>query len=192
MGHAGTLDPFATGLLIVLVGSATKDAQKYSKLDKTYEVEMTLGQNSSTGDPEGELSQISTRVPELSEIEQALKNFEGEIEQIPPKYSAIKVDGKRAYKLARAGKEVKIEPRKVLISQIKLNNYNYPKVLFSCEVSSGTYVRTLCEDIGAKLGSGAYCSALIRTKVGEFELIDANDVNELNFETLQKQLQLRS
>lgn len=192
VGHTGTLDPFATGLMVILVGDATRDAQKYSKLDKTYEVEMTLGQTSSTGDPEGELTKISTQAPELKEIEQTLKSFAGEIEQIPPKFSAIKVDGKRAYQLARAGKEVKIDPRKVLIHKIELTSYDYPKVLFNCQVSSGTYVRSLCEDIGNKLNTGAYCSALKRTKVGKFDIKDAIPIDGLTYESIQKQLHLRS
>lgn len=186
VGHTGTLDPFATGLLIILIGSATKSAQEYSKLDKTYEVEMTLGQTSSTGDPEGELTKISTRAPEQNEIEQTLENFVGEVEQIPPKFSAIKVGGKRAYQLARAGKEVNIEPRKVLIRKIELTSYVYPKVLFTCHVSSGTYVRTLCEDIGKQLKTGAYCSALRRTKVGDFDIKDAQNLQNLDISAIMK------
>lgn len=188
VGHCGTLDPFATGLLVILVGSATKKAQEYSKLDKVYEVEMTLGSTSSTGDPEGELTKISTRAPKQDEIEKTLNSFVGEIEQIPPKFSAIKVNGKRAYELARAGKEVKIEPRKVLIYSISNIKYDYPKVLFTCHVSSGTYVRTLCEDVGAKLKTGAYCSALSRTKVGNFDVNDAVTIEDFSNSDVSKGL----
>jgi len=173
VGHTGTLDPMATGLLVLLVGKATKQATELSKLDKTYEATLKLGQTSTTGDEEGEKTEVSDKKPSLDEIQQVLDQFLGEIEQIPPAYSAIKVDGQRAYKLARAGKEVKIEPRRVKIYQITDVNYGYPELKFTCEVSSGTYIRTLAEDIGKKLGTGAYLTGLNRIQVGEFTLKDA-------------------
>lgn len=173
VGHTGTLDPFATGLLVLVVGSYTKRAQEFSKLDKTYEAELTLGSTSSTGDIEGEITPKSTRQPSEAEVKAVLNKFVGEITQTPPAFSAIKVDGQRAYKLARAGKEVKIEPRKVKIYSIKNVRYEYPKMSFETEVSSGTYIRSLAEDVGQALGSGAYLSALRRTKVGHFIINDA-------------------
>lgn len=198
VGHTGTLDPFATGLLVLLVGKEyTKKATELSKVDKTYEVTMTLGSNSSTGDPEGEItpyvisseSEKSLKVPaesaEISrltrdDIIKTLEGFRGQIEQVPPQFSAIKVDGVRAYKLAREGKEVKIEPRKVTINRLDMTDYSYPEVKLVANVSSGTYIRTLVEDIGKKLGVGAYTSALRRTKVGSFDIAEATEVKQVN------------
>jgi tRNA pseudouridine55 synthase len=177
VGHTGTLDPFATGLLIIVVGSYTKRAAEFSKLDKTYEAEVTLGAISTTGDPEGEATKISGKKPSIEEINDTLKQFVGEIEQTPHKFSAMKIDGQRAYKLARAGKEVVLEPRKVTIYSIDNVEYNYPVLKFTAKVSSGTYIRSLAEDIGQKLGTGAYLSNLMRTEVGEFGINNAFDAN---------------
>jgi tRNA pseudouridine55 synthase len=168
VGHTGTLDPMATGLLVLVLGSYTKRAGEYNKLDKVYEAELTLGAISSTGDKEGEIIQKSTKKPTLQQTEQALGQFKGKIQQTPHKYSAIKIDGKRAYKMARAGQEVKLEPREVTIHEITDVNYDYPTLKFTAKVSSGTYIRSLAEDIGEALGTGAYLSALCRTQVGEF------------------------
>jgi tRNA pseudouridine55 synthase len=179
VGHTGTLDPFATGLLILMVGSYTKRAEEFSKLDKTYEAEIVLGSVSTTGDPEGEITQKSDKIPTLEEIETVLKEFTGEIEQTPHKFSAIKIDGQRAYKLARAGKEVKLDPRKVTIYSIENVEYNYPKLKYTTHVSSGTYIRSLAEDIGEKLGTGAYLFALRRTEVGKFRVKDAVRVDKI-------------
>ena len=173
-GHCGTLDPFATGLLIVVTGSKTKQAEKYSKLDKVYEATIRLGETSTTGDPEGEISSSSSNlVPDKSQIEQTLQSFVGEITQTPPIYSAIKVDGQRAYKLARKGQIPKIPNRKVTIYNLDLISYKYPNLKIRTHVSSGTYIRTLAEDIGKKLGTGAYTTELHRTKIGKFDIKDA-------------------
>jgi len=173
VGHTGTLDPMATGLLILVVGSYTKKAGDLSKLDKTYEAEITLGTTSSTGDKEGELTEVSDDKPPEQAVEAVLGRFKGEILQKPHKYSAVKIDGQRAYKAARAGKTVEIEPRKVKIYQITDVNYEYPKLNLTCKVSSGTYIRSLAEDIGAELGTGAYLSGLRRTRVGGYGLEEA-------------------
>ena len=186
VGHTGTLDPLATGLLILVVGDYTKRAQEFSKLDKTYEVTMKLGETSTTGDEEGEKTTISAKKPVLSDVEVTLKGFLGEIDQIPPKFSAIKVDGQRAYKLAREGKEVKLEPRKVKIYKITDVKYAYPEVKFTAEVSSGTYIRSLVEDIGQKLGTGAYMTDLKRTKVGNFSLGDILVINTISNKEIQE------
>ena len=170
VGHTGTLDPLATGLLIIVVGSYCKRAQEFSKLDKVYEVTMKLGQTSTTGDDEGTKTESGDRRPEMSEVQNALKKFTGDIMQTPPIYSAIKVDGQRAYKLAREGKEVKLEPRKIIVYSLQFTDYSYPFVKFAAKVSSGTYIRSLVEDIGEELGMGAYMNALRRTEVGEFSL----------------------
>ena len=180
VGHTGTLDPFATGLLVVLVGKEyTKRAGELSKQDKTYEITMRLGETSTTGDPEGEITPVSDKVPAKEEIEAVLKKFTGTIEQVPPAYSAIKVNGQRAYKLARAGKEVKIEPRKVTINRLEMLDYAYPAVKLVADVSSGTYIRSLVEDIGRKLQTGAYTEALTRTVVGENNLKDAQPIKQI-------------
>lgn len=190
VGHTGTLDPLATGLLVLTIGSYCKRASEFSKLDKNYEVTMKLGQTSTTGDEEGEKTQVSDEKPPLEAITAVLKGFVGEIDQVPPIYSAIKVDGQRAYKLARAGKEVKLEPRKVTIYEITDVIYAYPSIKFTAKVSSGTYVRSLVEDIGRKLTTGAYMTDLKRTTVGKFRLADASIVAELQTDTVKEDLTL--
>ena len=170
VGHTGTLDPLATGLMIIVVGSYCKRASEFSKLDKTYEVTMKLGETSTTGDEEGEKTPVSDHRPSLEAVQAALAQFTGEIQQVPPAFSAIKINGKRAYKLAREGKEVVIEPRTVIINTIKLQKYEYPLVNFVADVSSGTYIRSLVTDIGEALNTGAYMSNLRRTSVGRFQL----------------------
>lgn len=174
VGHAGTLDPLATGLLIVLVGRATKKQDQFMKLDKVYEVDITLGQTSSTDDEEGKKKKVSSMQPSTDDVLAALEVFKGEIQQIPPAFSAIKVDGKRAYKLARAGQEVHIKPRQVTIYSITDVVFNYPKLSFTTKVSSGTYIRSLARDIGEKLGTGAYMSGLRRTSIGEYNVQDSD------------------
>jgi tRNA pseudouridine55 synthase len=173
VGHTGTLDPFATGLMIIVVGEYCKRAGEFSKLDKTYEATLRLGQTSSTGDPEGEITEVSDRQPTREEIEKVLGQFRGQIQQTPPAFSAIKINGQRAYKLARAGKTVDMPVRTVTIHQLELIGYDYPEVKIVCHVSSGTYIRTLAEDIGRVLKTGAYTTSLRRTKVGGFELSEA-------------------
>ena len=174
VGHTGTLDPFATGLMILLSGKFTRRAGEFSKLDKVYEANVCLGAVSTTGDPEGEITEQSVEsIPSEDEIRQALKKFTGQITQTPPAFSAIKVDGQRAYKLAREGKPVEIPPRQVEIYQIELLSYEYPKLRIRAHVSSGTYIRTLAEDIGKYLKTGAYVTELRRTRVGDFDLENA-------------------
>ncbi|HMR73006.1 MAG TPA: tRNA pseudouridine(55) synthase TruB [Candidatus Saccharibacteria bacterium] len=185
VGHAGTLDPFATGLLIVLLGDATKEAEKFLKLDKVYEATVQLGATSTTGDPEGVIEETERPkdretgkgiVPNEKSILEALETFQGQIEQIPPAYSAIKVDGERAYKLARKGQTVDIPPRQVTIYSLELVDYTYPELKIRAHVSSGTYIRTLAEDIGKQLGTGAYCKELRRTRIGKHLLSGAVSV----------------
>lgn len=177
IGHTGTLDPMASGVMVLLFGSATKRAGDYSKLDKTYKAEVTLGATSSTGDAEGELSKVNDLVPTEAEISRALKSFEGQITQTPPVYSAIKIGGQEAYKRARRGEQVEMPQRQVMINSIKLTDYQYPVVKLEADVSSGTYIRTLAEDIGEVLGTGAHLSGLVRTRVGEFGLDTALDLS---------------
>ena len=193
VGHTGTLDPFATGLLIVLTGKMTKKSADFLKLDKEYVAIMKLGYVSTTGDPEGEIKPYSTRhaslvsdavqsvhdsfscqdLPSLKTIETVTKSFVGKIKQVPPKYSAIKIDGERAYKLARKGEDFEMPSREVEIYEIEIMRYEWPELEIRCAVSSGTYIRTLAEDIGEKLRLGAYLTALRRTKVGKYSVDDA-------------------
>lgn len=185
VGHTGTLDPLATGLLVLVVGKYTKRVSYLSKADKTYQVTARLGQTSTTGDDEGEKTDISDKKPSNKEVLEVLNKFVGDIEQIPPAYSAIKIKGQRAYKMARAGIEVKIMPRKVTIYNIADFKCEYPKLNFTTTVSSGTYIRSLVSDIGYLLGTGAYMSALRRTRVGNFDIEDAVDITELESQSIQ-------
>lgn len=173
VGHTGTLDPFATGLLILLAGKATKKAPELTKLDKVYEATIRLGATSSTGDPEGEIT-ITDKKPEISreKIIETLAQFVGEIEQTPPAFSAIKINGQRAYKLARAGKAVEMPKRKVAIYELELLDYASPFLKIRTHVSSGTYIRTLAEDIGEVLGCGAYTTELRRTKIADYDIAE--------------------
>ncbi|MCA9348795.1 tRNA pseudouridine(55) synthase TruB [Candidatus Saccharibacteria bacterium] len=179
VGHTGTLDPMATGLLVIVTGKNTKMVSEMIKHDKTYEVELTLGSISDTGDAEGKLTNLNKLVPDALAVDEAVLSFVGEIMQTPPAYSAIKINGKRAYQLAREGKEVRLEPRKVNIYSILDIKYEYPVVSFVAEVSSGTYIRSLVQDIGQMLGTGAYMSGLRRTKVGEYDIDDATEPESL-------------
>jgi tRNA pseudouridine55 synthase len=175
VGHTGTLDPIATGLLILLTGKMTKQADTFLKKDKVYIAEATLGSSSTTYDAEGEINEIEPNANlSLAEIEQAVQNFVGKIEQTPPIFSAIKVGGKRAYNLARSGQEVKLKARSVEIYSLEILDYNSdgssPKLKFRVHVSSGTYIRSLINDIGQALGCGAYMSELRRTSIGEYKI----------------------
>lgn len=175
VGHTGTLDPFATGLMILVVGKECKNAGNYSKLDKVYEATIRLGQTSSTGDPEGEITDVSNAEPSKEEVEAVLKQFSGEVTQRPPIYSAIKVNGERAYKLARKGEEVEIPLRNITIYSLELVDYSYPELKIRTHVSSGTYIRTLAQDIGQALETGAYCSELRRTKIADYDVNSTDD-----------------
>ena len=175
VGHCGTLDPLATGLLLVVVGKDyTRRAGEFTKLDKVYEVTMKLGETSSTGDEEGVKTTVSDEIPTQEAITAVLQKFTGDIMQVPPQFSAMKVNGQRAYKLARAGKEVVLEARPVTILSNELTEYNYPFVKFTSHVGSGTYIRSLVEDIGESLGTGAYMTDLRRTQIGTFSIKDAH------------------
>lgn len=183
VGHAGTLDPNATGLLVVGVGrESTKLLSEISKnKNKTYEAEIFLGEERTTDDVEGEVTNKSDEKikPEIDEISSVLKTFEGEQEQIPPIYSAIKLKGKKAYELARKGEAPEMEPRKVNIYSIKLLEYNYPILKIVCDVSSGTYIRSIARDIGRKLKTFGYLKELRRTNIGEFSVDKAQDLQQL-------------
>jgi tRNA pseudouridine55 synthase len=212
VGHTGTLDPFATGLMILVVGKECKNAGTYTKLDKVYEATFMLGQVSTTGDPEGEITTFApgmaasvsleesvtgacpvsptpqagaatckecfesgteAAIPSQRQIEATLQKFTGTIQQRPPIFSAIKVNGQRAYKLARDGKEVEIPLRNVDVYSLELIEYEYPYLKIRTHVSSGTYIRSLAVDIGRVLGTGAYCQQLRRTSISTWSVEDA-------------------
>ena len=224
VGHAGTLDPFATGLLVILLGDACKQAGEFLKLDKSYEFTAKLGEVSTTGDPEGVISKTqnvvsnkretqdavipdlftvslsnlipdpvkkskqvetvsnqmeSIKIPTSDDVHKVLRQFTGEITQTPPAYSAIKINGKRAYKLAREGKRVEVPSRQVTIRRLEVTGYEYPYLKCVCDVSSGTYIRSLVEDIGKALKTGAYCTELRRLRVGAFDISAATVLDEL-------------
>lgn len=176
VGHTGTLDPFATGLMIIVTGKECRNAGQYSKLDKVYEATIRLGQTSTTGDPEGEITNFSTVRPTRDEIEEVLGQFVGEITQRPPIYSAIKINGERAYKLARKGEVVEVPTRTVSIFSLELLSYDYPELKIRTHVGSGTYIRTLAEDVGKALGTGAYCTELRRVSIADFSVKDADSL----------------
>ena len=182
VGHSGTLDPFATGLLIVGVGrEATKRLDEFKNLPKIYEAVLFLGATSDTQDKDGvitltKINQNYTR----EEIENVLKTFIGKQLQIPPMYSAKKINGQKLYELARAGKEVERQPNEIEIYNIELLNYEYPRLEIRVECSTGTYIRTLGHDIGQKLGCGAYCEELTRTRIGQYDLKDAEEIKKDN------------
>jgi len=179
VGHAGTLDPLASGVLVVAVGrEATKKINSIVEKEKEYCAEFKLGEESSTDDSEGDKLRISGKMPTREEVKVALSNFVGEIMQVPPQFSAIKIAGKRAYKSARAGVEVALPARPAIVKEIELLKYDYPQLKVRVVTGPGVYIRSLARDIGRELGTGAYMSDLVRTRVGEFKLSDALTVEE--------------
>jgi len=167
VGHTGTLDPLATGLLILTVGKATRLSEYLLKKDKCYRVKGVFGLKSPTYDVDGEVERVECRKVEREELLRALKKFRGEIEQKPPPFSAVRVKGKRAYQLAREGKEVELPKRKVRIDKLELLSFNYPEFELLVCCSSGTYVRSLIHDIGNEVGCPAVVKELRRVKVGD-------------------------
>lgn len=181
IGHTGTLDPDADGVLPMCIGKGTKLAELITGYDKQYLAEMTLGAITTTQDKSGEVLETFAVNVDEEQIRLAVQKFVGEISQIPPMYSAIKIDGKKLYELAREGKTVERKPRQVTIKNIEIKEINLAektvKMLVDC--SKGTYIRTLCQDIGTSLGCGGYMSALTRTKTGRFSLDEAYTLDEI-------------
>lgn len=180
IGHAGTLDPLATGLLIICTGKMTKRIEEFMGWEKEYTGTLIIGQTTPSHDLETEVSDpvdISAITPvRIHEVAAALT---GDLEQIPPAHSAIKVGGKRAYKFARKGKEVELQPRKVSVPVFEITRVALPEVDFRIVCSKGTYIRSLVRDFGQQLGVGAYLSALCRTRIGEYRLEDAQTIEQL-------------
>ena len=188
-GHAGTLDPLAEGVLVVCIGPATRLIEYVQQMPKEYRATFLLGRRSASDDVESEVQEIrEARIPSQSEIEAAVPKFVGAISQRPPTFSAIKVEGKRAYKLARRGDAVELEPREVEIYQLEIERYQYPELVLKMACSSGTYVRSLGRDLAAALGTAAVMSALARTAVGDFEVEAAVDPRGLDLDRLRENL----
>jgi len=180
IGHAGTLDPLATGLLILCTGKFTKRIEEFQAQEKEYTGKMIIGQTTPSHDLETKPTE-PVSIDSISEelIHNATSQFTGEIEQLPPHHSAIKVDGKRAYKLARAGKEAKLKSRLVTITEFEITSILSREVSFRVGCSKGTYIRSLVRDFGNALGVGAYLSELCRTRIGDFSVKDARRIEEL-------------
>lgn len=180
IGHAGTLDPMATGLLILCTGKFTKKIEEFMGAEKEYEGTLVLGATTPSYDAE---SEVDATFPweHISEedLRRQASSMTGDISQMPPIFSALKVDGKRAYDLARQGKEVKLEPRQVHIREFEITAVRWPEVDFRVSCSKGTYIRSLAYDFGKALGSGAYLNRLVRTRIGDFKLAEARNLLEL-------------
>ena len=180
VGHAGTLDPLATGVLLVCTGLATKRVSKLMELEKVYEGTIELGKSTETDDAEGKVLK-HVRVPTFSQedLVPILKKFEGEVEQVPPMYSALKKDGQRLYRLARRGEVVPREPRRVRIYELELLEWQRPFLRVRVRCSKGTYIRALARDMGEQLGTGGYLKTLRRTRVGRYCVEDAYSLEAL-------------
>ncbi len=176
VGHAGTLDPLATGLLIICTGKFTKRIEEFQELEKEYTGTMILGKTTPSFDLETEIDQeYPTEHITENLIEETAKKFIGTQKQTPPVFSAIKIDGKRAYKYARDNEEVKIKAKTINISKFEITKVNFPEIEFRVVCSKGTYIRSLANDFGKAINSGAHLSVLCRTRIGEFQLKDALD-----------------
>ncbi len=186
VGHAGTLDPMATGLLIILIGKATKLSNRFSGMDKAYESRLTLGVKTDSADSMGKI--IEERPVNVSEedIRDVFSRFVGEIEQVPPMVSAIRHKGKRLYELARKGITVERPKRKVKIYSLEIKNIDIPNIDFEVSCSKGTYIRTLCEDIGEALGCGGHQSRLHRTRIGDLTVEMARDLDDIDESAVQQ------
>lgn len=179
-GHTGTLDPRASGVLVILVGPAVRLSEYVSASDKRYQAIIRLGGSTDTFDAEGKVTPTKDPVNVTeTQFEEALKTFIGEIEQTPPPYSAVKVQGRKAYEMARKGEEVDLEPRKITVHHLEVLEWTPPEVVIDVHCSSGTYVRSLANDLGVKLGCGAYLVGLRRTKSGRFSLRDSVPLRKL-------------
>ena len=188
-GHAGTLDPLATGVLVVAIGSATKEIDRFMATDKRYETVIDLTAFTTTDDVQGDRTEVPTAQPPMAHhIQHALQKFVGSIKQQPPAFSARKVRGERAYKLARKGEQVELEPRTVNVHSIELTQYAWPTVALRIHCEKGFYVRSLARDVGRTLGTGGHCLSIHRTAVGPFNITLAHALNALPVQILQKDL----
>jgi len=179
-GHTGTLDPRASGVLVVLLGPAVRLSEYLSAEDKRYQATIKLGQKTDTYDADGKFTEESEITVTLEQFEEALKDFVGEIQQVPPPFSAVKVNGRRAYDMARKGEKVELKPRTINVYSLEINEWNFPEVVVDVHCSSGTYIRSLAHDLGEKLGIGGYLTGLRRSKSGRFSLKEAVPLRKLS------------
>jgi tRNA pseudouridine55 synthase len=179
VGHAGTLDPRASGVLILCLGSATRLSEYLSTASKRYEAVIRFGSSTETYDAEGEFVHVTGAAPSMEDIRDLLPRFRGEIEQVPPAYSAIKVKGRKAYDIARSGEDVELEAREVTIYKLSIMDYQPPDLMLDIECSAGTYIRSIANDLGELLTTGAHLANLRRTKAGPFELKDCIPLAQL-------------
>ena len=191
VGHAGTLDPLATGVMIICTGKATKRIGEFQYQTKEYIAKIYLGATTPSFDLEQEVDHTYPNEHITQElVEETLKNFIGRIEQVPPAFSACKVDGKRAYDLARKGEGVILKPKVLVIDEIELMDYSFPEITVRVVCSKGTYIRALARDIGLALGSGAHLTGLIRTRIGEIRLEDCMDPREFDTWVDQQEIEI--
>lgn len=189
VGHTGTLDPLATGVLVLAIGPATRLARFVQDSRKRYNGSFRLGVTSDTDDAEVELSPVAGALPcSEQQLRDILSEFTGTISQVPPTYSAVHVAGQRAYRLARAGKRVELQPREVTVHSLKLTRFDYPDFELDIECGSGTYIRSLGRDIGTHLSSGAVMTGLVRTAVGNFHLRDAVELKQLDKQRIAERI----
>jgi len=190
IGHAGTLDPFATGLLIVCTSrQATKHIDEFAQLEKTYTAVLKLGEKTDTADIEGKIIEVKSIRNDIEQhIDEAFTSFLGEIDQVPPQFSAIKKNGVRLYKTARKGIQIEVESRKVFIHSLSFMNYQKPFLQFKATVSKGTYIRSLGEDIAAKLGTVGHLTELRRDSIGPFSVKNALNIGNINREILDNSI----
>lgn len=189
-GHAGTLDPLATGVLVVCLGHATRLIEYIQRMPKQYVGTFLLGRHSATEDVEGDVTELpDAPIPAREQIEAAARHFVGQIDQRPPAFSALKIQGRPSYKFARQGKPVELAPRPVQIYRIEVKAYEYPELTLEIDCGSGTYVRSLGRDLAESLGTAAVMSALVRTSIGQFRLEEAVDPRELDCHNWQSFVQ---
>jgi tRNA pseudouridine55 synthase len=189
VGHAGTLDPLASGLLIVCIGAATRLVEMLQQLPKSYQTKIRLGARSDTLDADGRiLSDSSARIPSADEVERVLLPLLGQVAQQPPEYSALKIKGRRAYDLARTGHALELAPRRVRIDRLAVLRFDWPCLELEIDCGSGTYIRSIARDIGEALACGGYVETLVRTRIGPFTLEQAVDPAELSAESIDRHL----
>ena len=189
VGHGGTLDPLATGVVVVCIGAATRLISYVQQGRKEYRAQFRLGLRSNTDDITGEVESVEDSTqPTAAAVAQALQNYVGEIDQVPPQFSAVHIDGRRAYKMARAGKTLDIPARPVQVYRIEILNYSFPELEVEIECGSGTYIRSIGRDMGEELGCGAVMTQLERTRVGDYRLDSAVELDSLSRESLSAAL----